>query len=145
MKSRLIIVMSILCTFFAVGCSNNKTNPALQGFYQCEMKNGYSVQFSFENEEDTFVGYINNIEINKGTYEAMGDGKYILKGEKENLEITLDKEDYFNLDMKNLSEKLNENKPIQMKNIDKTPTYFEQVFSEEDKKAVESLVNDKKK
>ncbi|MGL5753233.1 MAG: hypothetical protein ACRCXT_22005 [Paraclostridium sp.] len=139
MKKRLIMVIAIITTIVIVGCSN-LTNPALQGFYQSTMKNGYHIQFSFESDEDTFVAYINNIEINKGTYEALGDGNYILKGDTEELEIKLEENDSFNLSMENLIEKLNEGEPIQVKNIDKTPTYFEQVFSEEYKEAIENLL-----
>lgn len=35
-----------------IGCSKKLTNPALEGFYQSEMKNGYSIQFSFQSDED---------------------------------------------------------------------------------------------
>ena len=123
-----------------IGCSNKLTNPTLEGFYQSEMKNGYSIQFSFQSNDNTFVSYINNIEINKGEYEPLGYGKYILKGDREELKIELEKDDSFNLPMQKLIEKLNEGNTIQMKNLNKTPTYFEQVFSDKDKKAIENLL-----
>lgn len=135
-KKKLIITISILVTLLIVGCSHKLTNPTLEGFYQSEMKNGYSIQFSFQSDDNTFVSYINNIEINKGEYEPLGYGKYMLKGDREELKIELEKDDSFNLPM----EKLNEGNPIQMKNLSKTPTYFEQVFSDEDKKAIENLL-----
>ena len=139
-KKKLIITISILVTLLMIGCSNKLTNPALEGFYQSKMKNGYSIQFSFQSDDNTFVSYINNIEINKGEYEPLGYGKYVLKGVREELKIELEKDDSFNLPMEKLIEKLNEGRPIQMKNLSKTPTYFEQVFSDEDKKAVENLL-----
>ena len=140
MNKRLIIVMSLLATMLMLGCSNNLTNPALEGSYESEMKNGYHIQFSFASDDKSFVAYINNIEINKGTYESLGYGKYALNGDVEKLEVELDKDDSFNLDMRKLSEKINEDKPIQLKNIDKTPTYFETVFSDEDKEAIQNLL-----
>lgn len=129
MKKRLIIIVSILVTLLIVGCSHNLTNPALEGFYQSRMKTGYHIQFSFHDDNNTFVGYINNIEINKGTYEALGYGKYILRGDREDLEVKLEKDDSFNLNMENLVKKLNGNEPIKMKNVNKVPVYFETVFS----------------
>ncbi|WP_042273456.1 hypothetical protein [[Clostridium] dakarense] len=128
-----------MVTLLIVGCSN-LTSTALQGFYQSAMKNGYHIQFSFENDENTFVAYINNIEINKGTYESLGDRNYILKGDMDELTVKLEKNDSFSINMENLSEKLNDSKPIQLKNLDKVPTYFEQIFSDEDKETVQNLL-----
>ncbi|MGL5347724.1 MAG: hypothetical protein ACRDA3_10255 [Peptostreptococcaceae bacterium] len=78
MKKIVIVVMYILSILLIVGCSNNLTNPVLEGFYQSDMKSGNCVQFSFELNENT------------------------------------------------LSEQLGEDKAIKLKNLDKTPTYFEQ-------------------
>ena len=126
MKKIVIVVMYILSILLIVGCSNNLTNPVLEGFYQSDMKSGNCVQFSFDKDDNTFVGYINNQEINKGMYEALGEGKYILKGNNEELNIKLEKDDSFELNENTLSEQLGEDKAIKLKNLDKTPTYFEQ-------------------
>lgn len=139
MKKRLIIAISMAITLLIVGCSN-LTSPALQGFYQSSMLNGYHIQFAFQNDDSTFVAYINNLEVNKGTYESLGDRNYILKGDTAELKINLEKNDSFNLNIENLVKNLNEGKPIQLKNIDKTPAYFDQTFSDEDKKTVENLL-----
>ena len=104
MKKRVIIAMTILTILLIVGCSKNLTNPSLKGFYHAELKYGNSVGFSFQDNDNTFVVYINSIEINKGTYDALGDGEYILKGEKGDLEIKLEKENYFNLEIEKLME-----------------------------------------
>ena len=140
MNKRLIIVISLMATLLMIGCSNKLTNPALEGFYQSEMKNGYHVQFSFSSKDKSFVAYINNIEINKGIYESLGDSKYTLKGDIEELKVKLNADDSFNLDMEKLAEKLNEGKPIQLKNVDKTPTYFETEFSDQEKEAIQNLL-----
>ncbi|MGL5692550.1 MAG: hypothetical protein ACRCXA_00610, partial [Peptostreptococcaceae bacterium] len=106
-KSRIIGGFLAVAMFLMVGCSS-VTREILQGFYQSYMKNGYCIQFSFLKEDNTFVGYINNIEINKGTYESLGDGNFILKGDTGDIEIKLEKNNSFRLNLGKLSENLNE-------------------------------------
>lgn len=93
MKQRLLIVISFLVILLMVGCTNNKTQT-LHGFYQSENVDGHFIQISFQREDNTFVQYIDNIEINKGMYEHLEDNIYMLKGDKKDLKINLE-EDFF--------------------------------------------------
>ncbi|QGU94444.1 hypothetical protein GOM49_04405 [Clostridium bovifaecis] len=54
---------------------------------------------------------------------------YRMKGDKQNFEITLNNDNSFEIIIK----KLNGGNPIQMKNIDDTPTTFPPIFGDVDK------------
>lgn len=89
MKQKLLIIISFLIILLTVGCTTNKTQT-LHGFYQSENIDGHFIQISFQREDNTFVQYIDNIEVNKGMYEHLGDNIYMLKGDKKDLKITLE-------------------------------------------------------
>ncbi len=69
------LVLSIVFALLLVGCASNKT-PVLKGAYQSEHVNGYIVQMTFQPENHSFVEYIDNREVDKGTYEEIETGLY---------------------------------------------------------------------
>ncbi len=64
-------------------------------------------------------------------YEPLGDRKYILKGNIDELEIILNVDNSFNLDIEKLSKKIN---------VGKIPVYYETEFSDQDKEAIQNLL-----
>lgn len=107
-----IILMFVICT--------SKTKPTLQGFYQSERVNGYYAQISIQQDNNSFVEFIENREVNKGTYEQIENNTYKMKGDKQNFEITLNDDNSFEIIIK----KLNNGKPIKMTKHGNLPTYF---------------------
>nr|WP_304214413.1 hypothetical protein [Fredinandcohnia onubensis] len=75
-----MLVFAIVFALILVGCASNKT-PLLKGAYQSEHVNGYIVQMTFQPEDHSFVEYIDNREVDKGTYEELEDGLYKINGE----------------------------------------------------------------
>ena len=119
--------MSFSLIFLISGCVSVK--PTLNGFYQCTTTDGYHIQMSFDKENNSFIEYIDNREVNKGTYEKKGNNIYKLTGDTQSFEIILNDKNYFEMTIK----KLNNGDLIKMDYIDNTPTYFEIEFNDVDK------------
>lgn len=122
---------------FLVSCSSN-TVPPLGGSYQSELVEEYVVQMGIQPDDKTFVEYIDNREVDRGTYEEKSDNVYLFKGEKQEFEITLSSEDSFQV----IIPQLNEKEPIELKNIDKVPTYSSTEF--DDVEEYEKLLDENK-
>lgn len=136
MKKTASFLVSFIILFL-VSCSS-KTVPPLGGSYQSERVEGYVVQMAIQPEEKTFVEYIDNREVDRGTYEEKSDDTYLFKGEKQEFEITLSPEDSFEV----IIEQINGDEPIELKNIDKVPTYFPTEF--DDAEEYEKLLDENK-
>lgn len=107
------------------GCAK----PTLKGFYQTEKDvNGYFVQISIHQEDNSFVEYISNREVDRGTYEKLENNTYKMKSDKQSFEITLNNDDSFEITIK----KLNDGNPIKMKKMDNTPITFPAIFVDVD-------------
>ncbi|MDN6731871.1 MAG: hypothetical protein L0L39_06775, partial [Atopostipes suicloacalis] len=110
--------------------------PPLGGFYQSERAEGYIVQMGIQPEDNSFVEYIENREVDRGTYEEKSDNTYLFKGEKQEFEITLSPEDSFEV----VIEQINNGEAIELKNMDKTPGYISTKFDDVEK--YEELLNE---
>lgn len=128
MRKIILKGLSLAIILILGGCSSN-IKPTLKGFYQSENVNGYFVQMSIRQDDSSFVEYISNREVDSGTYEKAENNIYRMKGDKQNFEITLNNDNSFEIIIK----KLNGGNPIQMKNIDDTPTTFPPIFGDVDK------------
>lgn len=124
MSRKNICLISFLFIFFITGCASAKAT--LNGFYQCTTTDGYHVQLSFDKKNNSFVEYIDNREVNKGTYEHKGNHTYELTGDTQSFEITLNDKNYFEMRMK----KINNGESIKMDHIANTPTYFKTDFND---------------
>ena len=127
MKSTLVIGLLLIIASILGGCTISK-NHILKGFYQSDFVDGYMVQISIQPQEHSFVEYIDNREVDKGTYEKIEDNTYRLKSDKQDLNITLDGDNSFEVVVK----KINDGKPILMKNISDVPSYFKTKFDDID-------------
>lgn len=107
-----------IIVLFLVSCSPD-TVPPLGGGYQSEVLAEYVVQMGIQPDDKTFVEYINNREVDRGTYEEKSGNVYLFKGERQEFEITLSSEDSFTITIPQLNEK----EPIELKNISKVPSY----------------------
>jgi len=119
----LVVALALILTI--IGCIP-KTIPPLRGAYQSEHVNGYIIQMTFQPRDHSFVEYIDNREVDKGTYEEIEDGLYKINGEMQELEITLKSNNSFDLIVK----KLNDGNPITFKNVDATPVYIGTEFED---------------
>lgn len=86
--------------------------PTLKGFYQSEV-NGYHIQMLIREDDNTFIEWIDNREVDRGTYEKFENNSYRIKSNKQSFEIILNDNNSFEM----IINKLNEGKPINMKNI----------------------------
>ena len=129
MKKFMVLIISLMSFFILSSCTTTN-NSSLQGFYQSERTtDGYVIQISIQSDENSFVQYIDNREVNSGTYDELPDKKYKLKGDKQTIEITLDENNSFEI----ITKKVNGGNPIILKNVDKVPGYFTTEFDDIDK------------
>lgn len=126
MKKILFLIISIACLLILSGC-RNINSVVLRGSYQSERtSDGYIVQISIYSDENSFVEYIDNREVNKGTFDIIEGKKYNLVGDNQNIEINLDKNNSFEITMK----KVNDGNPILMKNLGDLPVKFDSRFND---------------
>ncbi|WP_250675129.1 hypothetical protein LZ906_016850 (plasmid) [Paraclostridium ghonii] len=126
MKRKVFSILIFSITLLLIGCSS-KSNLTLNGFYQSNAVNGYHVQISFNKTDHNFVEYIDNREVNKGTYELLKkDNTYKLSSDEQNFEINLKEDNSFDL----IINQLNNGKPINMKYISSEPSNFETKFDD---------------
>lgn len=103
----LIVIISVLWSLFP------KTDPVLKGFYQSEMIGIHIIQMLVREEDNSFVEWIDNREVDRGTYEILDDKSYRIKSNRQNYEITLNNDNSFEI----VINKLNDGNPFTMKNI----------------------------
>ncbi|MCT4592670.1 MAG: hypothetical protein N4A57_00130 [Anaeromicrobium sp.] len=110
MKKSKLIILSIAIIFILWGFISK--TPTLKGFYQSEV-NGYHIQILIREEDNSFVEWIDNREVDRGTYEKVDTSLYTIKGNKQSFELTLNDDNSFEI----VINKLNNGNPISMKNI----------------------------
>lgn len=121
-----IIVLFAIIIFITLKLPNNSS---LGGFYQNDMiSEGYTIAISIQPEEKSFVEYINNREVNSGTFEELGNKRYKLIGNNRNIDIELAKNNSFEITIK----KINDEIPIVLKNINNVPIYYTTQFDDVD-------------
>lgn len=127
MKKSIIIILSIIITFIFL--KSIFENPTFKGFYQSEA-NGYHIQMLIREKDNSFVEWIDNREVDRGTFEKFDTCSYRIKSSKQNFEITLNDDNSFEMIIK----KLNNGNSIKMKNVseDDTPFSFENGFDDID-------------
>jgi len=75
---RNIITATLVSSIILVlaGCN---TQPKLKGFYQSEKDvNGYHIQLSIQQDNKGFIEFIDNREVDNGTYQEIEVGKYLM-------------------------------------------------------------------
>lgn len=124
---KMFLPLSLTIVLFIFSSCNNPNSVVLRGSYQSERtSDGYIVQFSIYSNENSFVEYIDNREVNKGTFDILEGKKYSLVGDNQNIEINLDKNNSFEITMK----KVNDGNPILMKNLGDLPVEFDSRFDD---------------
>ncbi len=133
---KLMTFLVIITTLFLVGCMD-KAESILKGAYQSEQQdNGYVVQMSFQDDDKSFVQYIDNREIDRGTYEKLDINLYEIKSNQQNYKVEMDGKGNYDI----VIEKINEGKPFEMKHIQDVPVYFSEEFGDEEE--YESILSD---
>lgn len=125
MNKIILLFLSILLIIGITGCSF-RGESGLHGFYQSEVIDGYHIQMSFNKADNSFTEYIDNREVNKGTYENLNDNTYKVNGDTQSFEIILEEDNSFEITIN----KLNEGSPTKMKNIGGEPMYFGTEFDD---------------
>lgn len=129
-------ILLVFIGLLLVSCSPD-TVPILGGSYQSEHIEGYVVQIVIQPDDNTFVEYIDNREVDRGIFEKKSDNTYLLRSDKQTFVITLYPEDSFKISIN----QINGEEPIELKNINKVPIYISTEF--EDVEEYEKLLNEK--
>ncbi|MFD2044857.1 hypothetical protein ACFSTA_14330 [Ornithinibacillus salinisoli] len=125
----MFLVLFLGITLLLGGCASD-THPILKGAYQSEIDGvGYVVQMSFQPDNNSFVEYIEGREVDKGIYEKTSSNVYKLLSDKQSFQITLNKEDSFEIKIASL----NNGNTIKMKKIQDTPIYIGTEFDDVEK------------
>lgn len=124
MRNIIITMLLSMVILVLAGCN---TQPKLKGSYQSETHvNGYYIQISIHHNDNVFVEYIDNREVDRGTFEEIETGKYLMKSDHQEFTIDLNKDNTFHMTIK----KLNDGNPIKMINLDDVPVTFPPQFDD---------------
>ncbi|SET16231.1 hypothetical protein SAMN05216389_106111 [Oceanobacillus limi] len=134
----IFIILGLIVSLLLGGCTSN-TEPILKGTYQSDIQGSeYVVQMSFQPEDNSYVEYIENREVDKGTYEKENDVYIINSENQQNFQIRLGKEDTFEI-----IDRINNGEPIKLIKINDTPIYISTEFN--DVENYKALLNKKRK
>ena len=123
------LTICLITGFLLGGCSSHP-EPILKGTYQSHSQGlEYVVQMAFQPDDNSFVEYIDNREVDRGTYERSENNTYKIKSATQNFDITLNPDDTFDISI----DKINNGNSIQLNKIDDTPTYISTEFNDVEK------------
>ena len=126
---KICIILSLTIGLLLGGCTSN-VEPLLKGSYQSNIEGiGYVILMTFQPDDNSFVEYIDNREVDRGTYQKAENNVYKIKSDTQNFEITLSAEDSFEI----IIDKMNNGEPIKLYKVDDTPIYFPTNFNDVDK------------
>ena len=126
MRNTTITILISTIILVLAGCN---TQPKLKGAYQSETEvNGYYIQISIQQNDKTFVEYISNREVDRGTFEEIEIGNYLMTSDNQEFTIDLNKDNTFYVTIK----KLNDGNPIKMINHGDVPVGFRTQFDDVD-------------
>lgn len=129
MKKIIIIILSLIGMLFFINFTLTE-KVHLYGFYQSQItSDGHTIQLSIDTNENSFVEYISNREVDRGTYEFIGDKNYKLISDKQTIDVVLDKKNSFEIIIK----KVNGGNPIVLTNIGPVPVTYGTEFDDVDK------------
>lgn len=127
MKNLIKTLSVLMILLLLTACS--QAQPRLMGFYQSDIINGECVQISIFADDNRFVEYISNRQVNTGTYVATQDSTYKFDGDLLDFTIVLSSNNTFEV----LLPQLNGEEPIMLNHIDKVPTTFSTDFTDVEK------------
>lgn len=107
---------------------SSKSAPLLGGSYISERVEGCVIQIAIQPEENIFVQYIDNREVDSGVFEKQSENTYLFKGDKQEFETTLSSEDSFEVSIA----QINDCKRIELTSESKVPAYFSTEFEDVD-------------
>ncbi|MGL5415096.1 MAG: hypothetical protein ACRDAU_05510 [Clostridium sp.] len=105
-----------------------KGNVELAGTYNTNNTEGKNVIITVDDDEKTFVQYIDQREVDKGLVSEEEGNIYRLKSDKQEVEIKLNDNDSFDMVIKGVNEK----GPINLKKLTTEKQYFSTTFGDED-------------
>ena len=109
-----------ICFFISEGSSELKGS---------NKDNNYIVQITVDKESNTFVEYIDQREVDRGTIHKNTNSNYTFKSNKQEFEVVLKDNNSFDV----LIGKINGAEPITLKNSTDVNTYFSTNFGDEEK------------
>ena len=129
MKRIYLLLIITMLVFTLIACGQ-KPQPDLKGSYQSTAgKAEYVITLSFDLNDNVFFEYIDNRQVDTGTFEKMKGNTYQLKSERQDFEIVLNRDNIFEITLA----KLNNGKPLQIKNVDDIPVSFGNQYNDIDK------------
>lgn len=125
-KSIFILIPLTLIMLSLVSCGNG--NKKFKGTYISEEINGKVIQITINSEDNSFVEYINQRKVDEGSFKEKENNVYILEGNIQNFEITLNEDNCFNIFIKKISDE----EPIELKNSSEIITGYTTDFGDEE-------------
>lgn len=110
MRKFILFILAIVIVFTI--WINLSKSPSLRGFYQAEV-NGYHIQMLIRERDGIFVEWIDNREVDRGTFKKVDTNLYSFVSDRQSFEIKLNDDNSYEI----FINKLNDVNPIIMKNI----------------------------
>lgn len=112
MKKPRLVISFVLIVLILWGFSF-KPKPVLKGFYQSEIAQTHVVQMLIREEDSSFVEWIDNREVDNGTYKKVNYDSYRFKSDRQKFDIVFKDDNTFEI----IITKVNNDNPIIMKNV----------------------------
>lgn len=124
-KLGFILIPFFLIFSLLLSCEPNITS--LKGTYISQDIKDKVIQISVDKSKKSFVQYINQRKVDEGTFKEKANNLYIFESELQSFEITLTKENEFDIFIEKVDDKNN----IKLKNSSDIPVYYSTNFEDE--------------
>lgn len=112
MKKPRLVISTVLILIILWGFSF-KPKSTLKGLYQSEIGEDHVVQMLIREEDSSFIEWIDNREVDNGSYKRVDYNSYRFKSDRQKFNITFKEDNTFEI----IITKINNGDPIIMKNI----------------------------
>lgn len=112
MKKPRLVISIVLIVLILWGFSF-KPKSTLKGLYQSETGQNHVIQMLIKEEDSSFVEWIDNREVDNGTYKKVDYSSYRFKSDRQKFDIVFKNDNTFDI----IITKINNGNPIIMKNI----------------------------
>lgn len=122
-----ILAITLTIGFLIIIIFTLNKDIQLKGTYSSEIIDGKFIQLTIDNEDNSFIEYINQREVDRGSYTRVEENIYTFESDIQKFQITFKKNNSFNI----FIDKINGENPINLKNSSTILQTFSTEFGDE--------------